>query len=73
MHIVVRCASNKYHLVSSSRNCLYKHKLRKHKTTVKVARSLKDKHVVCPECKTTDARYVSVLPNNFFGVYTTII
>ena len=35
----------------SSRNCLYKHKQRKHKTTDRVDKATGSKHVICPECK----------------------
>ena len=60
-------------LVSSSRNCWYKCKLQKHKTTVKVARSLKDNHIVCPECKTTMTDIYPLCLTILLGVYNTII
>ena len=49
-------------LILSNRNCLYKHKLRKHKSTVKEAKAPINKHIVCPECKTADFRYVPLTP-----------
>ena len=47
-------------LILSNRNCLYKHKLRKHKSTAKEVKAPINKHIVCPECKTADCRYVSL-------------
>lgn len=47
-------------LILSNRNCLYKHKLRKHKSTAKEGKAPINKHIVCPECKTADCRYVSL-------------
>ena len=44
----------------SSRNCLYKHKKRKHKLTNRVdedgGKDAGNKHVVCPECKEKQKR-----------------
>ena len=54
-------------LILSSRNCLYKHKLRKHKSTAKDAKAQRHS-IVCPECKTTDSRYVFIPPNIKFPV-----
>lgn len=47
-------------LILSNRNCLYKHKLRKHKSTAKEVKAPINKHIVCPKCKTADCRYVSL-------------
>ena len=52
-------------LILSNRNCLYKHKLRKHKSTVKDDKAPRNKHIVCPECKTADFRYVLLTPARF--------
>ena len=38
----------------SGRNCLYKHKLRKHKG--ENAKKVQSKHVVCPDCKEDESR-----------------
>lgn len=40
----------------SSRNCLYKHRLRKHKPSRKLEKAAGCQHIVCPECKDKESR-----------------
>ena len=40
----------------SSRNCLYKHKKRKHTATHEVSKAKGSKYVICPECKGEESR-----------------
>ena len=40
----------------SSRNCLYKHKKRKHASSHAVNKAMRSKRVVCPECKENESR-----------------